>query len=290
MATKRDYYDILEVKKGASESEIKKAYRKQALQWHPDRNKSAEAAEKFKEVNEAYEVLANPQKKQAYDQYGHAAFTPGSDFGGGSPFGGAAGQSHQQGPFTYTYYTSGGGQQGGYDFSNFSDPFEIFEQFFGGGSPFRQSQQLPRYGLSLSFMEAAKGVEKTVEIDGKRKKIKIPAGVWDGSRIRFNDFYISIDVKPDKTFQRDGFDIFVTQEIPLKTAILGDVIKVPTIDGELKLRVRPGTQSGTSVRLAGRGVKRLQSFGKGDQYVRLVVKIPNKLTKEQKEALEKLGI
>ena len=162
MATKRDYYDILDVGKTASEAEIKKAYRKQALQWHPDRNKSAEAAEKFKEVNEAYEVLANPQKKQAYDQYGHAAFTPGSEFGGGSPFGGAAGQSYQQGPFTYSYQTSGDGA--GFDFSNFSDPFEIFEQFFGGGSPFRQAQRLTRYGLSLSFMEAAQGVEKTVEI------------------------------------------------------------------------------------------------------------------------------
>ena len=137
-------------------------------------------------------------------------------------------------------------------------------------------------------MEAAKGTEKEVRLDGQKKTIKIPAGVDDGSRIKFKDFYITIDVKPDKTFQRDGADVFVNQEIPLLTAILGGVIEVPTIDGNLKLRVRPGTQSGTMVRLAGRGIKRLHGFGRGDQYVRLLVKIPERLNRQQKEALEKL--
>jgi len=281
MTTKRDYYDILGISKSASQEEIKKAYRKLALQWHPDKNKSPEANEKFKEINEAYEVLSNPQKKQTYDQFGHAAFTP----GGGAEYGGGW-------PFSYTYTTYGGGDEG---FSrgagpgsawDFSDPFEIFEQFFGGGSPFRQATRKPRYGLSLTFQEAVKGVEKEVSLDGRRKKIKIPAGVDEGSRIEFNDFYITIDIKSDKTFQRDGNDILVNQEIPLTMAILGGIIEVPTIDGELKLRIRPGTQSGTMVRLAGRGIKRLHGYGHGDQYVRLLVKIPEKLTRKQKEILE----
>ena len=291
MVTKRDYYDILGVSKNASAEEIKKAYRKSALEWHPDRNKSAQAAEKFKEVNEAYEVLSNPQKKQTYDQFGHAAFTPG---GGGGEYaswpGGGFSQSHKQGPFTYTYTTYGDQGAEGFDFGGFSDPFEIFEQFFGGGSPFRQTQRVPRYGLTLSFMEAAKGTEKEVRLDGERKTIKIPAGVDDGSRIKFRDFYITIDVKPDKVFQRDGADVFVNQEISLTIAISGGLIEVPTIDGDLKLRIRPGTQPGTLVKLAGRGIKRLNGFGRGDQYVRLLVKIPERLTRRQKEALEELGI
>lgn len=279
MATKRDYYDVLGVSKNASADELKKAYRKQALQWHPDRNKSTEASEKFKEVNEAYEVLGNPQKKQTYDQFGHAAFDQGGGSAGG-PFGGG------QGPFTYTYTSQGGGQGSPFEGFDFSDPFDIFEQFFGGGSPFRQTQRKPRYGLSLTFMEAAQGVEKEVTIEGKRKKIKIPAGVDEGSRIEFSDFYITIDVKPDKIFQRDGSDILINQEISLKMAILGGIIEVPTIDGNLKLRIRPGTQSGTMVRLASKGIKKLRGYGRGNQYVRLLVKIPEKLTRKQKEILE----
>ena len=152
MTTKRDYYDILGVKKDASSQEIKKAYRKLALEHHPDRNKAAGASEKFKEINEAYEVLSDPKKKETYDQFGHAAFDPRyGGFGGaaaGSPFGGQS-QTYRQGPFTYTYTTSGGGSP----FGGFSDPFEIFEAFFGGASPFRQAARMQRYGLSISFMD-----------------------------------------------------------------------------------------------------------------------------------------
>jgi DnaJ-class molecular chaperone len=290
MPTKRDYYDILGVSKKASKEEIKKAYRKLALENHPDRNKSSDASEKFKEINEAYEVLSDPKKKQTYDQFGHAAFDP--RYGGagagpngfrGGPFGGGQTRTYRQGPFTYTYTTYGGSPRGG-----FSDPFEIFEQFFGGGSPFGRQEAKPRYGLSLSFMEAAKGCEKTVNLDGKKKTIKVPAGVDDGSRIRFADFDVTIDVQTDKTFQRDGPDVFVNHKIPLSMAILGGTTEVPTIDGEVKLRIRPGTQPGTMVRLRGRGIKNLRGFGRGNQYVRLQVKIPEKLTREQREALKKL--
>jgi len=285
MPTKRDYYDVLGVGKSASAAEIKKAYRKQALTWHPDRNKSNEAAEKFKEINEAYEILSNAEKKSAYDQFGHAAFSPGGGFGGQGPFG----QTYQQGPFTYTYSTYGGQPGQGFEgFGDFSDPFEIFEQFFGGASPFRTSRraQIPRYGLTLSFMEAARGCEKEVEVPHiGHKTIKIPAGVDDGSQIRFSDFYITIDVKSDKLFRRDGADVFVDQEIPLTMAILGGTVEVPTIDGEVKLKIRAGTQSGTLVRLRNRGIKKLHSSSRGDEYVRLLVKIPSKLTQRQKELI-----
>ncbi|MFH1840710.1 MAG: DnaJ C-terminal domain-containing protein [Candidatus Shapirobacteria bacterium] len=274
MATKRDYYEILGVAQKATAAELKKAYRRLALQWHPDRNKSAEATEKFKEINEAYEVLNNTKKREAYDQFGHAAFDP--RYGGGGEPGG---------PFTYTY-TSGGGGFG--DFGDFSDPFEIFEQFFGGG--FARSQRggrsIPRYGLRVSFMEAARGCEKAVVIDGRKKTIKIPAGVDDGSQIRFTDFYVTIEVEPDRQFRRDGADVFTDQKILLTTAILGGEVQVATIEGEVKLRVRPGTQPGMMVRLRERGIPRLQSRGRGDHYVRLLVKIPERISRRQKELLE----
>jgi len=286
MPTKRDYYDILGVSRNASLEEIKKAYRKLALEWHPDRNKSPEAEERFKEINEAYEVLSNPEKRAAYDQFGHAAFTPGG-MGGFEGFPGGFTRTYKKGPFTYTYTTFGSSpfEGFGFDFEGFSDPFEIFEQFFGG-SPFRERQQIPRYGLTLTFMEAAKGCEKEIVIDGKKRKIRILPGVEDGTRIKFSDFYVTIDVKPDKIFRREGDDVFVNQEISLGTAILGGAIEVPTIDGPVRLRIRPGTQPGTMVRLRGRGIKHLHGYGRGDQYVRLLVKIPEKLTPRQKELIK----
>lgn len=295
MPTKRDYYDILGVSKNATAAEIKKAYRKLALEHHPDRNKSSNANEKFKEINEAYEILSDTKKKETYDQFGHAAFDPRyGGFGAGAasasgaePFAGGFARTYKRGPFTYTYTTQGEGSGVSFDFGGFSDPFEIFAQFFGGGSPFGRASRMPRYGLALSFMEAAKGCEKEVVIDGRKRKIKVPAGVDDGSRISFGNFYITIDVLPDKTFQRDGTDVFINQEISLAMAILGGTIEVPTIDGEVKLKIRTGTQPGTMVRLRGHGIPRLRGFGgRGDQYVRLRIKIPQRLTRKQKELIK----
>lgn len=293
MSAKSDYYDILGVSKAASADEIKKAYRKQALEWHPDRHKDdKETAEKrFKEINEAYQVLSDSQKRSAYDQYGHEAFAPGGGFGGSGGAGPFA-QSGRYGPFTYTYTTSGGGNPfAGYDFS---DPFDIFEQFFGG-SPFssRQRRQVPRYSMTIDFMDAVKGTEKEVEIEGKRRKIKIPAGVDEGSRINFGDFMLSINIRPDKVFERDGVDIYVKVAIPYSLAGLGGEIKVPTLDGEVKIRVRPGTQSHSMIRLRGKGVPQLHGRGRGDEYIRLVVEVAQKLNREQRKAVEdlrKLGL
>ena len=285
MATKTDYYDILGISKSASADEIKKAYRKQALEWHPDRHKDdKEAAEKrFKEINEAYQVLSDPQKRAAFDQYGSAAFAPGGA-PGGNPFTGFGGQG---GPFTYTYTSGGGNPFGNMDFG---DPFDIFESFFGGGSPFGRSkaQQIPRYSMTINFMEAIKGISKEVSIGGKKRKIKIPAGIYEGARISFGDFTLSINIKPDKLFERQDDDIYVSMGIPFSLAALGGEIKVPTIEGDIKLRIRPGTQSGTMMRLRERGVAHLHGRGRGDEYVRLNVLVPEKLNKEQKNLVDEM--
>lgn len=278
MSTTRDLYDILGVSKTASESEIKSAYRKAALKWHPDKNKEAGATEKFKEVNEAYEVLSNKDKRAKYDQFGHAAFGGGTGY---NPYGQQSGN-----PFS-SYYSAGGninfedlfGGQGG-----FSDPFDIFSSFFGGGQN-RTRESRTRYSMQLDFMEAAKGVEKTIVHQGKQYTIKIPAGVDDGNRMRFDNFDVSFVVKPSKTFKREGADVIVNQEIPLTTAILGGNVDIPTLDGELTVHVKPGTQPETVVRLSGRGIKHLNSTRHGDLYIRYFVKIPTKLSSRQKTLL-----
>ena len=269
MAAKRDYYDVLGVDRKVSQAELKKTYRKLALQYHPDRNKSSEAEKKFKEINEAYEVLSDSKKRQTYDQFGHAAFSAKRGPGG---FGG-------QGPFAYTYTTRGG-------FGGFSDPFEIFEAFFGGGSPFRQGPRLPRYSLILDFMEAVKGCEKEINIVGKKRKIKIPPGVNDGTSIKFPEFYLRINVRPHRIFKREGIDLLIDQEIPFTLAALGGTIEVPTIDKPVKLKIRAGTQPETLVRLRGKGVPRLRGRGRGNQYIRLIITIPKRLSRQQRKLLE----
>lgn len=282
MATSRDYYEILGVSKNATPEELKRAYRKLALEYHPDRNKTREAEEKFKEINQAYEVLSDPQKKQMYDQVGHAAFEGGASqgpFGAGGPFGGFGGTQGQYGPFTYTY-SSGGAD---FDFGGFSDPFEIFEQFFGGASPF--GRRKPAYSLTIDFMDVIVGVEKKVTINGKTQEIKIPKGVQDGSRIRFNDFDVIIALKDHPRFRREGYDIVTEQEISMVQAALGDVVEVETVDGNVKVKIPEGTQPGALIRLKGKGVPYLKGSGRGDQYIRVKVIIPQKLSREQKELL-----
>jgi len=282
MTTKRDFYEVLGVAKTASAAELKKAYRQLALKYHPDRNKAADAAEKFKEISEAYEVLGNQEKKKTYDQYGHAAFDPSQGFGG---FKGGGSQTYRQGPFTYTY-TTGGAPGGDANFGGFSDPFEIFESFFGGNrGGFRQTR-IPRYGLTIEFMEAVKGCQRTLVHQGKEYKIKIPAGADDGTRIRFNEFYVTIEVKPHEIFKREGADLFINHELSFTQAALGTVIQVPTVDKKVKLKIRPGTQPNTLIRLRGKGMPHLRGSGHGDQYVRLIIKVPERLSRRQKQLLE----
>ncbi|KKT65577.1 MAG: chaperone DnaJ domain protein, curved DNA-binding protein [Candidatus Curtissbacteria bacterium GW2011_GWC1_44_33] len=137
-------------------------------------------------------------------------------------------------------------------------------------------------------MEAIKGVTKEVVVQGRKRKIKIPGGVDEGSRINFGDFILSINVKPHEVFERDGDDIFVRVAIAYSLAILGGEIKVPTLDGDIKIRIRPGTQSGTMLRLREKGVPRLHGRGRGDEYVRINVLVPEKITREQRRIIEEM--
>lgn len=274
-----DYYSILGVSKSATDQEIKSAYRKQALKYHPDRNKTKEAEEKFKEVTKAYEVLSDSQKRQTYDQYGSAAFDQNGGAAGG-PFGGGFGG--QNGPFTYSYST--GGNAGGFDFG--TDPFEIFEQFFGGASPFGRAARRPVYSIRIDFMDAVKGVTKKVDIDGKTTTIKIPAGVDNGSRIRFKDYDVVTEVSPSNTFMRQGYDIVTDEEISFPQAAMGVEKEIETIDGRVTVRIPAGTQPQALIRLKGKGVQHVQGSGRGDHYLRIKIVVPKNLTAHQKELLK----
>lgn len=285
MTVKSDYYEVLGVSKSSSADELKRAYRKSALQWHPDRNKSPEAESKFKEINEAYQVLSDPKKKEAYDQFGHSAFDPASGFGGFNK-----GQTYRQGPFSYTYST-GGSPFGAEDLGGFSDPFEIFESFFGQGGGFgRRRPAKPHYSLKVDFMDAVRGGEVTVIISGKERKIKIPAGADDGTRVRYQDFDVSFDVKPHPVFRRDGNDVVSELKISMADAVLGRDIEVETVDGPVKIRIRPGTQSNTMIRLKDKGVPFINRHGRGDHYARIVVEIPERLTLRQRELMEEFRL
>jgi DnaJ-class molecular chaperone len=285
-----DYYEVLGVSKNASDAEIKAAYRKQALKWHPDRNKSSEATGKFKEVTKAFEVLSDTKKKEVYDQYGEAAFQR-----GGPGYGGAADsqQYSQQGPFHV--YTNFGGDEGsggveGFDFGGFSDPFEIFEQFFGFQSPFSRQRRTRRevYEITLTFEEAVNGVKKTMVVKGEEKSFKVPAGVDDGMRIRFSDFDLLVHVKPHPFFKRNGQDIYFEKEISYSLAVLGGVVEVPTVNGTVKLKVRSGTQTGTTVKLRDQGIPYPQTYRKGDQYVVFKINTPSHISSKARKLLEEL--
>lgn len=283
------YYETLGVSKSASDAEIKSAYRKKALEWHPDRNKSEGAAEKFKQINRAYEVLSDTNKKQMYDQLGHDAYTRSGGTPGGAPGGG---YGYQQGPFSYSYSQDGANPFEGMnvDFGG-ANPFDIFEQFFGSASPFGGGQRRkPRsiYQISLTFDEAVKGIERKFKIEGKDKTIKIPAGVDDGMRIRFSDFDIQVRVGKHDFFKRDGQDIYYEKQISYPQAVLGDTIEVPTLGKPVKLKVRPGTAHGTLVRLKNEGIPFPNSGRRGDMYVMYKIFVPSKVSGHTKKLIEEL--
>ena len=350
--SKRDYYEVLGVDKNASPEEMKRAYRKLAMKYHPDRNPGDKAAEeKFKELNEAYEVLGSPEKKQMYDQFGHAGVN-----------GNAGGFSGQAG------------------FGGFEDIFgDIFDMFGGGFSGRRRSGPQKgadiRYEMSITFEEAAFGTEKTIEFykyencntcggsgakpgtskttcshckgtgevrfvqrtalgqimnvkpcnhcggegqiidtpcstcEGKGKerklkkmKVKIPAGVDNGSIIPlrgegepgtkggpYGDLYVVIRVQPHRIFERDGYDIICEIPITFAQAVLGEELEVPTLEGKVKYKIPEGTQSGTVFRLRKRGIQNPRGYGKGDQYVRVIVEVPKNLSDKQKEKLKEFA-
>lgn len=276
----RDYYKILGVSKNATDEELKRAYRNLARKHHPDVDRSPQAESRFKEINEAYQILSDPQKRQTYDSFGEAAFTDNkSGFSG-----------WQTGPGGYDFRnwgTNSGDFSFDFGFGGFADPLDIFEIFFGSRSPFGKEARLPRYTISLDFIEAVRGCQKEVEVAGQKYKLRIPAGIDDGSEIKFTNFYLVCQVKHNSIFRRSGYDIFTECEINFAQAALGDVVEVPTIDGSVKVKIPSGTQPGTQIRLKNLGVPRIHSNAKGDEYVTIKVKVPTKLSREEKEVLEK---
>lgn len=294
-----DYYKVLNLDKSASEADIKKAYRKLARKLHPDLNPNDKDAQvKFQQINEANEVLSDPEKRKKYDQYGkdwqHAdAFEQarqsqgqGRAYQGGNPFGGF----------------SGSADFGGGDFSDF------FSSMFGGGrsGSARQSQfrgQDYKSELHLSLRSAAETHKQTISVNGKNIRITVPAGVANGQEVKLKghggqgvnngpngDLYITFVIATDPEFKRVGDNLYLNKEISLFTAILGGDVMVDTLDGKVKLKVKPETQNGTQVRLKGKGFPVYKKEGKfGDLIITYSVKIPTDLTEEQKEGFRKLA-
>lgn len=297
----KDYYKILGVERNASAADIKKAYRKMAMKYHPDHAKGDKASEeKFKQISEAYAVLSDEEKRKQYDTYGSADFNQrysqedifrNFDFGDIFREFGFGGRGFSTG-------------DGGFRFS-----------FGGGGSPFggrAGRQQAPKgsdlvYELPLTLQEVAGGTNKNVSFQHQGRtqniNVKVPKGMISGKKLRLagkgepspyggaaGDLYIKSVVVEDPTFSVDNYDLVVNKEVKLTEAVLGTQIKIPTIDGkELTLKVPPGTRHKTKMRLSGHGIPHMKGQGRGDLYVQVLVNMPSHLTGEQKKLMAKLA-
>ena len=304
----RDYYQILGVSKSATEKEIKQAYRKLARKYHPDVNPNNKAAqEKFKEINEANDVLSDPEKRRKYDTLGAnwQQYEQYQRAGGQGPFqwGGQGAQYRTVSPEDFESIFGGGDTGGVSDF---------FRTFFGGGfggGTGTRTQARPRRGqdieqeIDLSLDEAFRGATRLVDKDGRRLEIKIPAGVKTGSKIRYGgegmpgaaggtagDLYLRVHVTPHPAFERQGDDLHCELPVDLFTALLGGEATVHTLKGQVVLKIPPETQSGKVFRLAGQGMPRLnESNSFGDLYAKVRVVLPEHLTTEDRELVQKLA-
>lgn len=298
----KDYYKTLGVERKASQDEIKKAYRKLAMKYHPDRNPGNKSAEdKFKDINEANEVLSDPKKRSRYDQLGESYSS--------------WQQSGRPGNFNWDQWTSAQPRGQRVDMGGFEDLFgggfsDFFTQIFGGmggiGTQTRQRRRAVQplvyeSHVEISLMEAYRGAERTMEVDGRRMQVKIPAGAQNGTRVRMSgagpvdetghssDIYLVVQVTPDPRFERNGADLTVEVEVDLFTAVLGGQVQVPTPAGEVMLTIPDGTQPGQKFRLAGRGMPALKAPNQfGDLFVRVAVQIPKHLNKQQRALFEQL--
>lgn len=294
-----DYYKILGLNKNATESEIKAAYRKLARKHHPDLNPNdKEAHKKFQQVNEANEVLSDPEKRKKYDKYGEKY---GKDWQHGEEIEKA--QQAQQGRQQYS--SEGfdfGGAGGGQDFSDF------FTSMFGGGEGSGRRQAKFRgedYNaeLHLGFEDAAKTHQQTLNVNGKKVRITIPAGVENGQVIKLKghggpginggpagDLYITFVIAPHPVFKRSGNDLYATVDVDLYTALLGGDAMIDTLSGKVKMKVNPETQNGTKIRLKGKGFPVYKHEGQhGDLYVTYNVKLPTNLSEKEKELFQQLA-
>ncbi len=285
----RNYYDVLGVNRNAKQEDIKKAFRQKAKQYHPDANPDNPSAEaRFKEVNEAYEVLRDEEKRAAYNRLGanwqrQQNFS--GNFNGGQPF--------------------GGGQV------EFTDVSDIFDSFFGrqrAAGGFHRQSPYPRPGrdieqrVSISLREAYDGTERIVTKDGRGLTVQIPRGATTGSKVRLagegqpgvnggpaGHLYLIVEVSDDPLFQRQGDDLHVDVKVDALTAMLGGEVEAPTLTRPLRLKIRPGTQSGQKLRLSGKGMPKLRRAAAfGDLYARIVITVPAKLDDEQRKLAQAL--
>lgn len=320
----KDYYKILGVDRSAREDEIKRTYRKLALKYHPDRNPDDKQAEdKFKEINEAYQVLSDPEKRARYDQLGESYtrwqqrggapggfnwedwFAQSGGRRGGGPAGGPGGVRVEVGDLGDLF---GGGGMGGFS--------EFFRRIFGGmedigtaypgqsrgtrGAP-RARRQAYEQPITISLQEAYQGTSRRIQVDGRQLEVKIPPGARSKTKVRVSDaittgngqtadLFLVVEVAPDPRFERRGSDLYTDAEVDLYTAVLGGEVTVATMSGSVVLKIPPGTQPGQTFRLSGRGMPQLKNPDQhGDLYARIKVQLPRDLTPHQRELFEQLS-
>lgn len=318
----KDYYKILGVDRKSSEEEIKKSYRKLALKYHPDRNPGdKQAEESFKEINEAYQVLSDPEKRSRYDQLGES-------YTNWQQRGGATGGFNWEDWFTQAPGGSVRGQQPSgnvrVEVGNLDDLFgqgglgdfsEFFRRIFGGmggaadfqaraggrgGTPSPYPQSSYQHEVEITLAEAYQGTSRLIELNGRRLEVKIPAGARSGTKIRVpnavsapsgqkSDLYLVIKVTDDANFERKGNDLYTDVPVELYKAVLGGEVTVRTLAGNVALKIPAGTQPGQSIRLSGKGMPQIKNPNQhGDLYARVKVKIPRNLSEEQRDLFKKL--